>query len=168
MDGQTLTWLYPVVLLGAAISDILWLRIPNWLSVLLVACFVAYALIAGFGVDFVAWRLGLGLGILLLGFVVYNFGLLGGGDVKLIAASAVWVGPNELAMFLLLIALFGGVLAASVFILRKSILPIPGWLVRQQWFSRLITDGKGIPYGVAICAGGIFTFHEALTALPKV
>jgi prepilin peptidase CpaA len=165
--GTALAFLYPVVLVGAAISDILWLRIPNWLSALLAVWFVVYAVIAGVAIEAIALRLGLGASALLIGFALYSFGLLGGGDVKLIAASAIWVGPHELMMFLLLVAISGGVLAAALFFVRKSYFPSPGWLLGKRWYVRLISDGDGIPYGVAICAGGLLTFHEALAALPK-
>lgn len=162
-----LAFLYPVVLVGAAFSDILWLRIPNWLSLLLALWFVVYALITGLALGVIALRLGLGAAVLLSGFILYSFGLLGGGDVKLIAASAIWVGLDDLMMFLLAVALCGGVLAAAVFIVRKSYFPSPPWLLEKQWYARLIGEGNGIPYGVAICAAGLFTFHEALTALAK-
>jgi len=159
--------LYPAVLVAAAISDILWLRIPNWLSIFLVAWFVVFALVTGMAFDAIALRMGVGAAVLFCGFGLYSFGLLGGGDVKLIAASAIWVGAGELMMFLLVVAICGGILAAAVFFARRIYLPTPGWLLEKQWFARLITDGNGIPYAVAICAGGLITFHDALTALAE-
>lgn len=167
MDELSLAIVYPVVLVAAATSDLLWLRIPNWLSIFLAGWFVAYAVIAGVAFDIIGLRLGLGGIVLVSGFALYSFGLLGGGDVKLIAASAIWVGLDDLMLFVLAVAISGGILAAGVFIVRKSVIPSPKWLLDQNWYLRLVTDGNGIPYGVAVCAGGIITFHEALTALPK-
>ncbi len=167
VDELALAIVYPAALVGAAISDILWSRIPNWLSLFLAGWFVAYAIFVGVAFDVIGLRLGLGAGALAVGFVLFSFGLLGGGDVKIIAASAIWVGLNDLMLFLTVVAISGGILAAGVFFIRKSLIPSPQWLLDQNWYLRLVTEGNGIPYGVAICVGGIVTFHEALTALPK-
>jgi prepilin peptidase CpaA len=165
MSGQAFVFLYPVALVVAAISDVLSLRIPNWISVVLAVWFVLYGLVFGLSLSVIALRLGLGACVFVTGFLIYNLGMIGGGDVKLIAVSAIWVGWPDLVVFLLLVAISGGVLAAAVLIFRKMPVPVPNWLLERGWYSRLTTEGQGIPYGLAICAAGIFTFPNTLAGL---
>ena len=165
MDGLTLVFLYPAVLIVAAFGDILSLRIPNWLSLTLVVWFVVFGVFAGLTMGVMALRLGLGAAVFLSGFVIYNFGLIGGGDVKLIAGSAIWVGWPDLGIFLLLVAICGGGLAGVVLIIRKMHVPVPVWISEKQWYVRLTAEGEGIPYGVAICIAGLLTFPTTLAGL---
>jgi prepilin peptidase CpaA len=74
--------------------------------------------------------------------VTFHFGLMGGGDVKLLAAGALWLGTPALASYLLLTVLSGGALALL-------------FLVREGLAGRSAGARASLPYGLAIATGGI-------------
>jgi prepilin peptidase CpaA len=137
----------------AAITDSLRRRIPNLLSAalaLLGAARIGLALAAGggamaLGVDVLA-----ALAIFVLAAFAFRFGMLGGGDVKLLAAGVLWLGAAALLPYLAATALAGGVLAV-LFVLWQMVRP-----------ARSRDKGPSLPYGVAIAAGGILTTAGAL------
>ena len=67
-------------------------------------------------------------------------GMMGGGDVKLAAALALWFSPLSTIKFLVLMSLAGGVLT----------LLVVGWHRAKKRSGR-----PEIPYGVAIAFGGL-------------
>jgi len=151
---------FPLTLIAAAVSDFKRLEIPNGLSVVLLMGFLVYSFASGIGLDRIGENLALGLAVLLVGAVLFRFGLLGGGDIKLLAAAAPWVGWSELPSFLLWVALWGGVLAAAILIVRrlKGGRAVSG----PQWWQRLCSSDYGVPYGVSICAGGLTVWIDVL------
>ena len=142
---------------GAAASDLARRRIPNTLVVALAVLGLirlGFAVAAGAGAATLGADLAASLIVLVLGAVIFHFSLLGGGDVKLLAAGALWIGAPEMAPFLMMTVLAGGVLA----------LLFLAWAIA----SRGIAGGKSrlsLPYGVAIAAGGILTTLTTLTAI---
>jgi prepilin peptidase CpaA len=139
------------LLAAAAVTDGRSRRIPNLLPLglaLLGLARIAVELADGGGIAAPALDLAAAAAIFLAGAVAFRFRLLGGGDVKLIAAAALWLGAAALGPFLLVTALAGGALAL-------------GFLV---W--RLIGRGgaSGLPYGIAIAAGGILVSAGATWA----
>ncbi len=147
------------LLLWAATNDVLHFRIPNRLSLAIAALYPVYALaawLAGAPVYAVGGAAA-GLGALIVGFILFNSGLLGGGDVKLMSAVALWAGLSCLVPLLLVVGAAGGLLslgmvaAKAVSYMRQPAtrpagLPVWRALVRQP-----------APYGVAIAIGGLFT-----------
>ena len=88
--------------------------------------------------------------------------LMGGGDVKLFAASALWLGPATLTAALAT-AVAGGVLA--LFFLRSSARPSTvGTDGTERGVARLQLDdgpdGGRVPYGVAIAAGCLWAWFD--------
>lgn len=150
---ETISWFLFSGLLGwAALSDGRTLTIPNRLSLAVALLYVTRLPVIGAE----AWLVGLGLGLsgLLLGFVAFERGVIGGGDAKLIAAVLPWAGLENAAGMLLVTALAGGVLATGL-LLRH----------RGPFLMRMVT-GRGpfpgpadraspeLPYGIAIACGG--------------
>src|SRR5206468_2196987 len=78
-------------------------------------------------------------------------GHIGGGDAKLFAAIALWLGFHDLTAFALAASLFGGLLTLMILALRQW--PLPAMMARQNWIGRLHAANAGIPYGVALAAG---------------
>jgi prepilin peptidase CpaA len=76
----------------AACSDMARLIIPNWVSIGLAAIFPAVALVAGAPLIDVGLHVLFGLGVLAVGFVLFQFNIIGGGDAKLLAAVSIWTG----------------------------------------------------------------------------
>lgn len=139
-------------LVDAAVSDLRAFRIANRSSLILLAAFVPAAVATGF-----EWRdwlihLGAGLGLLVIGALLFFRGVWGGGDAKLLPAVAVWIGLAGLPRFLVVMALAGGVLAVLALLARRFALGPPGPL--RRWGERLAEAGH-VPYGVAIAAGGL-------------
>jgi prepilin peptidase CpaA len=138
-------WPTIAVLIVATFTDLRSRRIPNWL----VLPFMAAGLIVP------AWLHGWhGLAQSLEGFalgaVIYGFlSLIGGmgmGDVKLVAAIGAWIGPEQLAIALLLIAMAGGIMAL-------------GWAIAGG-FKGEVWKSRKIPYAPAIAIGTMLSFFS--------
>jgi prepilin peptidase CpaA len=138
----------------AACIDVASLRIPNWISIGLSTLFLAFAMTVHMTMGDVFLHFGMGALMLVIGMALFAGGVLGGGDAKLLAAVALWLGWPMLLPGLLLIAIFGGVLAVAILMLRRTGLDV--WLRVHGYDSVVLEQNKGIPYGVAIATG--FTF----------
>ncbi|MCA6122769.1 prepilin peptidase [Bradyrhizobium sp. WSM 1704] len=101
--------------------------------------------------------------LLMLLFVIYQRGMIGGGDVKLLVALAIGLPLSGVIELLGATALAGGVLAAVHLMMRRlpypRLAPAGSSLVRrvyavERW--RHLRHAP-LPYGVAIACGGIWT-----------
>lgn len=91
--------------------------------------------------------------MLALGVLLFERGMLGGGDVKLMSAGALWAGFDQLPLMLLVTSLTGGALALAHLSPLGRLMPArPGTAPAQGTRGRL---QQPIPYGVAIAIGGI-------------
>lgn len=151
--------LYIALVLYGAWSDARALRIPNWVSLFLVPAFLVGAVSASLPLETIAYHLGAGLLTLVIGFALFAFGYFGGGDAKLMAVCALWIGWGELVAFIFAVLLVGGVLSLFVVLLRKGLGLWPDWLVKSA--EGLFTPDKAVPYGIAIAAG-------AMIVLPRM
>lgn len=128
-------------------------RIPNLLVLTTTACFFPLALFTGMP----AWLLGLhvltSLAFLTFGYCLFLFGLLGGGDAKLMAAGALWFGYPCSILFAGFCLLAGGVLAAAVGLWYLA--KVEGF-VHGGRLGRLFGPlAPSVPYGFALAAGAI-------------
>jgi len=147
---------FPAALLIAAANDLYEFRIPNWISAALFVSFFLAALLLRAPLTLVAEGAALGVGALAFGFALFAFKIVGGGDAKLLAATAPWIGVAGLMNFLLNMAFAGAALALALIMFRKTpALPI---YAQAPWIMRLHSRPKDIPYAVAIAAGGLITF----------
>jgi len=150
--------LFPLGLVYAAFRDLVSYEIPNWLSVALVVDFLVAAALAGLPPAEIGLQLAAGALFLAIGAVLFAFRLLGGGDGKLMAACAVWVGWSQMVRFVVIVALVGGVFAFAVLLARRfGVLQL--WS-QWAWVDRLQEAGQGIPYGIAIVAGALTVFPQ--------
>jgi prepilin peptidase CpaA len=85
---------------------------------------------------------------------------MGGGDAKLLAAAALWMGWPAVLPFLAGAAIAGGGLAMALLALRSAALR-PLVLGGPRWVVRLADPGEGAPYGVAIAAGALLALPQA-------
>ena len=159
LTATALSLTFPALVLFAAAKDATSFRIPNWISLTLAALFPAAGFVVGLPPQVMALNAGVGALVLAGGMALFALRWLGGGDAKLFAAAALWLGWPALIDFGLAAALMGGVLALILLTLRS-----PGArplvLLGPGWVTRLAEPGQGVPYGVAIAAG-------ALAALPQ-
>lgn len=139
-----------VLLLLAAGWDLASFTIPNFIQVGLILAFAAFFLAAGIPLSALSGHLLAGLLGLAFGFTLFAFGYIGGGDAKLLACVALWLGFTDLPVYVLLACVLGGALSLAILALRK--LPLPSLLARQPWLLRLHDPKEGVPYGVALAA----------------
>jgi prepilin peptidase CpaA len=129
----------------AAAFDLAHRRIPNPLVTalaLLGGLRLLWALATGEASATPGADLGIALAIFAAGAVLFHLNLIGGGDVKLLAAGALWLGAASVTPFLVVTTLAGGALAL-VFLLWGAVARLP------------VEARPSLPYGVAIAAGGI-------------
>lgn len=156
--------MYVALMLYGAWTDARTLRIPNTVSLALLAAFMPTAVVAGIGLEAMAWHLAAGVVLLVAGFTLFAMGYFGGGDAKLMAAAALWVGWNDVLFFTFAVLLVGGVLSLLVVLLRKGLGMWPDWLVKSA--EGLFTPNKAVPYGIAITAGALLTLPR-MDVLPQ-
>lgn len=146
----------PGLVIAAALSDLTTMRIPNWLSGLLIVGFFPTALVVGLPLDLVGLHVGVAVVALLVGMGLFALRVIGGGDAKLIAVACLWLGPSASFEFVLWTAVFGGLLSVALIVARRDVAPHiiggPGWV-------HTLLEAKGdIPYGIAICMGALMAF----------
>lgn len=147
---------FPVAMTFAGALDLLTFTIPNRVSLALLAGFLAAAPMAGMPLPTFLTHLGAGVSMLLVGFAMFSRGWIGGGDAKLMAAAALWLGFDSLLVYLFWTALLGGGLSLLLLAYRRYFPPL--WLMRQQWAMRLHDPREGIPYGIALAAAGLLVY----------
>ncbi len=146
--------LLPLLLAASAGWDLASFTIPNFLTLAFLASFALFAAAAGLPWSAIGWHLLAGLAGLMLGFVLFALGWIGGGDAKLFAGVALWLGFGDLMSYALIASICGGALTLSLLVLRRR--PLPAFLARWPWILRLHDSRSGIPYGVALAAGAFF------------
>jgi len=135
-----------LILLWAAVVDIRTRTIANGLN-------LAIALMAPLfwwaaGVDLwpdAAMRMGVAAAVFLLFALAFHIGAMGGGDVKLAAALALWFSPGSTLKLIVLMSIAGGVLTLIVLIEHKL---------------KKIEGRPEVPYGVAIAFGGLWLLAQ--------
>ena len=132
-----------IALLVAAFTDLRSRRIGNWLTAGIALTAPLFWWASGLSL----WpEIALQLGVALATFAVlaglFAMNAMGGGDVKLLTALALWIRPEAFLYLLIFMALIGGVL--TVF--------FGAWHVMRRQREKL-----AVPYGVAIALAGIWT-----------
>jgi len=150
--------LFPALMAFAASSDLLTMTISNKLSLALAASFFVLTLVIGMSWPAIGMHLAAGALVLVFSFGFFSQGWIGGGDAKLVAATALWFGFDYLLDYLVYASLFGGVLTLVLIQFRK--LPLAGPLARQPWILRLHETGGGIPYGIALAAAALAVYPK--------
>jgi prepilin peptidase CpaA len=160
----------------AALIDLRERRIPNWLTGGIAALYPFYVLASPIGIAWM-WGLAVAGAVFVFGFVLFARQLIGGGDVKLIAAMTLWTGLDHLLLFALVTSLAGGGLALGSLWYQRWRGVIDAHLAALGWnFAPARVQHAGgaapeaddglaststepephtLPYGVAIAAGGL-------------
>jgi prepilin peptidase CpaA len=150
--------LFPALMAFAAASDLFTMTISNRVSILLAAAFLVLAVASGMDPYDITSHLGAGALVLAIAFGCFAMGWVGGGDAKVAAAAALWLGFGHLLHYLLYASLFGGVL--TIVLLQMRQWPLPYALTGQSWLLRLHAKESGIPYGIALATGALMTYPE--------
>lgn len=145
-----LAWALAALLVAAALEDAVRLRISNMVCLgVLAGALIAMAVA---GLDTSLWQNGLVFAALLGGgTLLFAKGMVGGGDVKLLAAVGLWCDLTTAFFMLTSVFISGGVLA--LLILGARTFAPAGAAARVA----VLKPHAGIPYGIAIAAGALIT-----------
>ncbi len=151
--------IFPGLMAYAAASDLLMMTIPNKISLALV---LAFAMIVAAG--YVPWDAALmhaaaGSLVLLVCFGLFSFGWIGGGDAKLAAAVALWLGFQALLEYFLVASIIGGLLSLALLQLRAF--PLPAFALQWGWLARLHDRRSGVPYGIALAVAALLVYPHS-------
>ena len=148
--------LFPAMMAYAASSDFLTMTIANRVSIVLGVGFVVLAAITGMSFQEMLMHAGAGAAVLVAAFVCFACGWIGGGDAKLAAVTALWLGFSHLADYLLYASLLGGALTLALMQFRA--VPLPQLFVGREWAERLHRHDGGVPYGIALAASALLVY----------
>ncbi len=162
--GGFLAALVVALLVLAALADIATRTIPDTIAAAVGLLGIAARLLAGPSALALSAAAALGLFVLLV--VLHARGMMGGGDVKLAAATCLGLSLQSGYRFIVVTAMAGGVLAVMHLAARRALRDVPhprpaprGASLPRRVFSaerwRIARHGS-IPYGVAIACGGIW------------
>jgi prepilin peptidase CpaA len=151
--------LFPFGMALAATSDLLTMRISNKLVLLLVAGFFILGIATNLSMQQFALHAAAGLAVLVVGFTLFAFRWIGGGDAKLAAVTALWLGFELTLPYLVQAALLGGALTLMILAFRG--VPLVPAIARVGWLERLHDRKSGVPYGIALAAAGLLTYSNS-------
>ena len=138
----------------AIVSDIRYMKIPNWVSGILAIGFLLYCALLWPNIEILA-HLEVTLVVFLLSFLFYYFNWLGGGDVKFITALSLWVGPVHIFAFVMLMSVVGSLLALLILSLRWFLDVYSGVGDLVPGMMRRWAKERVCPYGFAIGIAGL-------------
>jgi prepilin peptidase CpaA len=152
--------LFPALMAFAASSDLLTMTISNRVSLILVGGFFVMAMVIGMSPTLMLSHIGAAAVVLVVAFGCFARGWIGGGDAKLAAATALWLGFDHLLPYLIYASLFGGVL--TLVLLQLRALPLPRLVAGQVWAQRLHRSDSGVPYGIALAAAALCVYPDTV------
>ena len=98
--------------------------------------------------------------MLVLGVLLFIPGWFGGGDAKLMAAIALWIGSDNLVPYMLYVALAGGLIATASS--RRARCRCRACCWARPGRCRLHRHDAGIPYGIALAAGALLVYPHTV------
>ena len=138
--------LLALMLAFAALGDLRRREIPNWLNGAIALLAVPFWWSLGLSPwPDMAVQIGVAFGVFALFALLFQFGFMGGGDVKMIGALALWLPAGAVLKLLIIMSLAGGALTLAMLLRRRT------------------DQSKGqiqVPYGVAIAFGGLWVIAE--------
>jgi prepilin peptidase CpaA len=134
------------------------MTISNRLSLALAGGFFLLMIVTGMSLHAAGMHVAAAAVVLVVEFIFFSQGWIGGGDAKLAAATALWFGFDYLLDYLIYASLFGGALTLAIIQFRK--IPLPAMLARQGWILRLHETDAGIPYGIALAAAALAVYPK--------
>ena len=106
-------FLFALLVIYGALSDLSTFRIPNWVSYGLIGLFAVYSLLVWLNTPFmpslefrmppVVINILIGLFVFVVTAVFWKLGYIGGGDVKYLTATSLWMGPQRMLIFIILL-----------------------------------------------------------------
>ncbi|MCG6858902.1 MAG: prepilin peptidase [Salaquimonas sp.] len=158
MLNTALILFFPFFMAFAGASDLVSMTISNKISLVLMAGFMVFAWLIGMPLVEISWHWAIFAVVLVAGFALFAFGAIGGGDAKLAACTALWLGWEHSMSYFVIAAFLGGVL--TLIILRLRSIPLPDSVSNVGWIARLYRADEGIPYGIALAAAAIMVYPQ--------
>ncbi|AXS38891.1 prepilin peptidase [Breoghania sp. L-A4] len=152
---------FPVIVTLAAVSDLMTMTISNRFSIALIIGFAVLApWLPGMNLPLAGMHLAAAALVLTVTFSLFAFGIIGGGDAKLAAVIALWLGWGPLFAFAVYTTMIGAALCIALLAFRS--IPIPIIAMRQDWIMRLHDRKEGAPYGIALAASAMLVYPDSL------
>ena len=130
-----------IALLVAIVTDLRHRQIANWLNAGIALAAPLFWLASGLTLGEIGWQVGIAAVTFFVLALLFAIGCMGGGDVKLLSALALWIQPLWFAQVIVVMALAGGVLTAFY----------------MAWhFAARRKERPEIPYGIAISGAGLW------------
>jgi len=137
-----------LILVSAGIEDAHKREIANWKNAAIALLAVPWWIASGVPLwPDVAIQIALALGVFALFAAAFHFGMMGGGDVKMIGALALWFPFQPLVSMLVIMSLAGGAITLLMLI--------------DKWVRRQSAQPE-VPYGIAIAIAGLLTLREPI------
>jgi prepilin peptidase CpaA len=143
--------MFAALLAAALVTDVAWLRIPNWIPASLVVLFPVAALAAPHSGSWWLSHVAAGAIVLVIGMGLFAWGKIGGGDAKLMAAIGLWSGLTLLPSLFLVIGVLNG--AVILIYMGIRVYSIGAYFEARGVRIVSLQPGKDMPFAVAAAAG---------------
>ena len=130
-----------IALVFAAFTDIRRRQIDNWLNGGIALAAPLFWWASGLGYMQIGWQLGVAVASFAVLAVLFALRAMGGGDVKLLTALALWIRPVIFMKLLMIMAIAGGVLTVA----------FAAWHIARRNRNKI-----AVPYGIAIALAGLW------------
>ena len=136
-----------LILLLAGIEDARTREIANWKNAAIALMAPAWWWLQSYGWIDIAWQVGIAVAVFAVFAGAFHFGWMGGGDVKMIGALALWLPGQALLFMLMVMSIIGGLLTLV--------------MMFDHW-RRKAPGAVETPYGVAIAMASIVALGEPI------
>jgi prepilin peptidase CpaA len=140
-----------VLMLAVFYFDVTSYKIPNAVVGLVLLFYPLYLWLSPVPVDWASALMIAGV-VFAIGLGLFAAKVMGGGDIKLLVACALWAGSGASLKFFLYTALFGGILALGLMLGRPVMAYYKARLAEDAPMPRILLPGEPLPYGLAIAA----------------
>jgi prepilin peptidase CpaA len=144
--SEAMIFLLVPALLAVAVIDLRTRTIPHWLTGGIALAAIPFWYLSGLELwPDVAMRIGVAALVFGAFTLVWMTGQMGGGDVKLLGALALWLPWPALVVLIVIMSIGGGVLTVAM-LARRAL--------------QKVKQDIEVPYGVAIALGGVWLIGE--------
>ena len=136
-----------LILLSAGIEDARHREIANWKNAGIALLAPGWWYLQGYGWADAGIQIGIATAVFALFVGAFHFGWMGGGDVKMIGALALWLPGQAILFMLMVMSVIGGVLTLIMML--------------DHWWRK--APGRvETPYGVAIAMASMLALSEPI------
>ncbi len=160
--------LFSSLMVWAAYSDLVSLTLSNKLCLATAMLYIGYLLaiyMDGYGLTIQEILISVAFSTIIFMVCVgfFSLGIMGGGDVKLIPAVALWAGAAHIFNFLFITSVVGGLLAAAIIVRNR--------IKETKYYKSSVNinlsvakkKSSEVPYGVGIAVGGLYVAYQLFT-----